>query len=73
MDCGLPGSFAHAIFQARILESVSFPSPGDLPHPGIKPTFPVSQADSLLSEPSGKPRKITAGQGAARECQQMNV
>ena len=27
---------------------LSFPSPGDLPHPGIKPGFPALQADSLL-------------------------
>ena len=32
-----------------------FPSPGDLPDPGIKPRFPALQADSLLSEPPGKP------------------
>ena len=31
-----------------------FPSPGDLPDPGIKPGSPVLQADSLLSEPPGK-------------------
>ena len=31
-----------------------FPSPGDLPDPGIKPTFPALQVDSLLSEPPGK-------------------
>ena len=31
-----------------------FPSPGDLPDPGIKPRSPELQADSLLSEPSGK-------------------
>ena len=28
-----------------------FPSPGDLPHPGIKPRSPTLQADSLPSEP----------------------
>jgi len=28
-----------------------FPSPGDLPHPGIKPRSLALQADSLLSEP----------------------
>ena len=33
-----------------------FPSPGDLPHPGIEPRSPALQADSLLSEPPGKPR-----------------
>ena len=31
-----------------------FPSPGDLPNPGIEPKFPALQADSLLSEPPGK-------------------
>ena len=32
-----------------------FPPPGDLPNPGIKPKSPISQADSLPSEPPGKP------------------
>ena len=32
-----------------------FPSPGDLPKPGIKPGSPVLQADSLPAEPRGKP------------------
>ena len=32
-----------------------FPSPGDLPDPGIKPGFPALQAHALLSEPPGKP------------------
>ena len=32
-----------------------FPSPGDLPDPGIKPRSPALQADSLPSEPPGKP------------------
>ena len=31
-----------------------FPSPGDLPDPGIEPESPALQADSLLSEPPGK-------------------
>ena len=31
-----------------------FPSPGDLPDPGIEPGSPALQADSLPSEPSGK-------------------
>ena len=29
-----------------------FPSPGDLPDPGIKPRSPALQADSLPSEPA---------------------
>ena len=32
-----------------------FPSPGDLPNPGIKPGSPSLQGDSLLSKPPGKP------------------
>ena len=32
-----------------------FPSPGDLPDPGIEPTSPALQADSLPSGPLGKP------------------
>ena len=32
-----------------------FPSPGDLPDPGIEPWSPALRADSLPSEPSGKP------------------
>ena len=31
------------------------PSPGDLPNPGFESGSPVLQADSLLSEPPGKP------------------
>ena len=46
MDCSLPRSSVHGIFQARILEPVPFPSLGDLPNPGIKP---VSLASSALA------------------------
>ena len=31
-------------------------SPGDLPDPGIKPRSSTLQADSLPSEPTGKPQ-----------------
>ena len=34
-----------------------FPSPWDLPNPGIKPRSPELQADSLLTELQGKPTK----------------
>ena len=33
--------------------------PRDLPNPGIKPRSPSLQADSLPSEPSGKPKKTS--------------
>ena len=45
----------HGILQARILEWVAFPSPGDLPNPGIKLKSPGLRADSLPAEPQGKP------------------
>ena len=32
-----------------------FPSPGDLPDPGIEPGSPAFQEDALTSEPLGKP------------------
>jgi len=32
-----------------------FPSPGDLPDPGIEPGSPTLWADALPSEPPGKP------------------
>ena len=59
MDCSLPGSSVHGIFQARILEwvAISFSrgsSPGDPPHPGIESRCPASEADYLQSELSGK-------------------
>ena len=38
-----------------------FPSPGDLPNPGIKPRFPTLQADSLPAEPQGKPKNTGVG------------
>ena len=56
VDCNLPGSSVRGILQARILEWVAFPSPGDLPKPGIKPGCPTVQADSLLSEPPESPK-----------------
>ena len=33
---------------------LSFPSPGDLPDPGIEPRSPILQADNVSSEPPGK-------------------
>ena len=37
------------------LSGLPFPSPGDLPNPGIEPRSPALQADALPSEPPGKP------------------
>ena len=38
-----------------------FPSPGDLPNPGIEPRSPSLQADSLSAEPQGKPKNTGVG------------
>ena len=35
-----------------------FPSPGDLPDPGIKPMSPALEADALTSEPPGNSTNI---------------
>ena len=35
-----PGSYVHGIFQARYWSGLSFPSPGHLPNPVIKPASP---------------------------------
>ena len=58
MECSLPGSSVHGIFQARVREWVVIcPSPGDPLNPGIKPGSPTLQADALPSETPGKPGK----------------
>ena len=38
MDCSSPSSSVDGILQARILEWLSYPSPGYLPNPGVKLT-----------------------------------
>ena len=38
-----------------------FPSPGDLPNPGIKPKSPALQGDSLPAEPQGEPKNTGVG------------
>ena len=70
MDCSLPSPSVHGIFQARVLEwgaiafseycrRLLFPSPGDLPDPGIEPGSPALQADSLPAELPGKRLYVT--------------
>ena len=38
-----------------------FPSPGNLPNPGMEPMSPALQADSLPPEPPGKPKNTGVG------------
>ena len=55
MDCSLPGSSVHGIFQARVPEWVAISFSRDLPHSGIELRSPTLPADALSSEPPGKP------------------
>ena len=42
-----------------MLSGLPFPSPGDLPDPGIEPGSPALQADALPAEPPGKSLSLT--------------
>ena len=44
MDYSLPDSSIHGIFQAEYWSGLPYPSPGDLPVLGIKPTSLMSPA-----------------------------
>ena len=51
----------HGILQARTLEWVAFLYSRGSSQPGIEPRSPTLQADSLPSEPPGKPRNTGEG------------
>ena len=55
MDYSPPGSSIHGILRQEYWSRFSFPSPGDLPDPGVKPRSPALQADASPSELLGKP------------------
>ena len=59
LDCSMPGSSVHGIFQARTLEwvAISFSGGSSLP----KPTSPALQADLLLLSHQGSPFLETVG------------
>ena len=59
MDCSLSGSSVHEIPQARILEWVAMPFSRGSSRPRIEPVSLALQADSLPSEPPGKPSQYT--------------
>ena len=41
VDCSLPGSSVHGIFQEEYWSGLPFPSPGDLSNPGSEPRIPA--------------------------------
>ena len=59
MNRSPPGSSAHGIFQARILELVVISSPGELPDPGTKLFSPSFAGGFFTTEPTGKPLLIS--------------
>ena len=67
--CQAPVSMGFS--QQEYWTGVPFPSPGDLSDPGIEPKSPSLQADSLPSEPAGKPK--APGAGLIPEITEMNT
>ena len=55
LDCSLSGSFVQGVSQAEYWSGLPFPPPGDLPDPGIEPTSPADQLDSLPLSHLGSP------------------
>ena len=60
-SCETPWTVAHeaplsmGFSRQEYWSGLPFPSPGDLPNPGIEPGSSALQADSLPSELRGKP------------------
>ena len=57
MDVAYQAPLSMGFSRQEYWSELPFPSPGDLPDPGIKPGSPALQADSLPTEPLGKPNK----------------
>ena len=55
MDCNPPGPLFMEFSRQEYWPGLPFPSPGDLPDPGIKPRYPALETDCLLSESLRKP------------------
>ena len=56
MDCSHEAPPPMGFSRQEYWSGLPFPSPGDLPNPGIEPGSPTLQADTLTSEPPGKPQ-----------------
>ena len=61
MDCSPPGSSVHGDSHQEYWSVLPCPPPGDLRNPGIKPRSLTLQADSLPSDPPGKPKNTGVG------------
>ena len=56
MDCSPPDSSVPGIFQSRYWSGLPFPSPRDLPDPGMEPASPALAGGFFPTEPVGRAR-----------------
>ena len=61
MDCTCQAPLSMGFSRQDYWGGLPFPSPGDLPNPGIEPGSPTSQAGCLPFEPPGKPYLLHMG------------
>ena len=54
MDSSLPAPQSMGFSRQEYWSGLPFPSPVDLPNPGIEPVSPALEADALTSEPPGE-------------------
>ena len=55
MDCSLQAPLCMGFSRQEYWSGLPFPSPGDLPDPGIEPQFPTLQADLYCPSHQGSP------------------
>ena len=55
MDCSPPGSSVRGIPRQEYWSGLPFPSPGDLPDPGLKPASPRLAGKFFIAEPPWNP------------------
>ena len=61
MDYSPPGSSVHGIIQARMLEGLPFPPPGDPPDLGMEPESPALGCGFSTTKPPGSPLRLFTG------------
>ena len=74
IDCNLPGSSVHGIFQIRILEWVAIPFSRGSSRPKDQTWVSCTAGDSLPSESPGKPKvkKVLVVQSCLTLCDPMD-
>ena len=68
MDCSLPGSSVHGIFQAEYWKGLPFSSPGDLPSPGTEPKSSALAGEFFTTERPGKPSNQRSNMVSLSRC-----